>query len=88
VSLFKPKYIATKICKDFCPEFFCSFLGLPGSFLGLSVGFLSNFITHQVPRKRQKASVKPQEATKKFRAEIPSNFCCYFGQNDDLTNSF
>ena len=38
--------IATKYCQYFCPEIFCSFLGAPGSFLGLPVGFLLNDIIY------------------------------------------
>ena len=38
--------IPTKLFLDICPEFFCSFLRLPGSFLGLPVGFLISDITY------------------------------------------
>ena len=38
--------IPTKLLPDFCPEIFCSFLGAPGSFWGLPVGFLVYNITY------------------------------------------
>ena len=67
---------------------FIASLGLPGSFFGVPVGFLMNDITCQVPRKPLKASMKPQKATKNFRAESLQYFCCYFGRNDDTQKTF
>ena len=61
--------IPTKLFQDFCPEIFVAPLGLPGSFLGLLVGFLIYDITY-FPRKPKKLPGSPPEATKNFRAEI------------------
>jgi hypothetical protein len=36
----------TKLFPDFCPEIFVASLGLPGSFLGLLVGFHIYDITY------------------------------------------
>ena len=38
--------IPTKSFLDFCPDFFLPSWGLPGSFLGLPVGFLIHDITY------------------------------------------
>ena len=62
--------IPTQLFLDFCPEFFCTFLGASWKLLGLPVGFLVYDITYQVPRKPKKLPESPQEATKKIRAEI------------------
>ena len=55
VSSFGPK-MQQKYCKDFCPEIFCPFLGLSGSFLGLPEDLVSNIINKEAYREPKKAS--------------------------------
>ena len=63
--------IPTKLFLDFCPEFFCSFLGASWKLLGLPGDLVCNIINKEACRKPKKASRKPPQAgTKNFRAEI------------------
>ena len=52
-------------------KFFVASWGLPGSFLGLPVGFLIYDITYSVPRKPKKLPETPQEAKKKIQGRNP-----------------
>jgi hypothetical protein len=38
--------------------------------------------------KPKKLPGSPQEATKNFRADFLTIFCCYFGPNDDTKKTF
>ena len=60
----------TKLFLDFCPEFFCSFLGASWKFFGLPWDLRSNIINKEGYWKPKKLPGSPQKATKKFRAEI------------------
>jgi hypothetical protein len=62
--------IPTKLFPDFCPEFFCSFLGASWKRFELPGDLLSNVINKKAYRKPQKLSGSPQEGTNNFRAEI------------------
>ena len=59
--------IPTKLCLDFCPEFFCSFLGASWKLFGLPGDLVCNIINKEACRKPQKASRKPPERYKKFQ---------------------
>jgi hypothetical protein len=62
--------IPTKLFLDFCPEFFCSFLGASWKLFGLPGDLVCNIINKEACRKPQKLPGSPQEGTKNFRAEI------------------
>jgi hypothetical protein len=59
-------------------KYFVASWGLPGSFLGLAGDLLGNIINKEAYRKPQKASRKPMEAIKTFRAEILTIFLLLF----------
>jgi hypothetical protein len=48
--------IPTKLFLDFCPEFFCSFLGASWKLFELSGDLVSNIINKEAYRKPQKIS--------------------------------
>ena len=56
--------IPTKLFLDFCPKFFCSFLGASWKLFGLSGDLVCNTINKEAYRKPQKAS---REAPKKVQ---------------------
>ena len=56
--------IPTKSFLDFCPEFFCSFLGASWKLFGLPGDLVSNNINKEAYRKPKKLLGSPQEATK------------------------
>ena len=58
-----------EIFLDFCPEFFCSFLGASWKLFGLFGDLVCNIINKEAYRKPQKLPGSPHEATKNFRAE-------------------
>ena len=62
--------IPTKLFLDFCPEFFCSFLGASWKLFGLPGDLVCNIINKEACRKPQKVSRKPPGRYKNFRAEI------------------
>ena len=69
--------ISTKLYLDFCPEFFCSFLGASWKLFGLPGDLVCNIINKEACRKPQKASRKPPGRYKKFQgrnSEIIDNF--------------
>ena len=51
--------IPTKLFLDFCPEFFCSFLGASWKLFGLPGDLVCNIINKEACRKPQKAPRKP-----------------------------
>ena len=57
-----------------------SALGLPGSFLGIPVGFLT--LLTKSPGSPKKLPGCPQEATKNLGKKSLQYLCCYFGQNN------
>ena len=57
--------ILTKLFLDFCPEFFCSFLGASWKLFGLPGDLVCNIINKEACRKPQKASRKPTGRYKK-----------------------
>ena len=59
--------IPTKLFLDFCPEFFCSFLGASWKLFGLPGDLVCNIINKEACRKPQKASRKPPGRYKKFQ---------------------
>ena len=61
--------IPMKIFLEFCPDFFCSFMGASWKLFGASYR-LPYLWYYQVPRKPKKLQGTLQEATKNFRAEI------------------
>ena len=62
--------VSSKIL-DFCPEFFCRFLGASWKLFGLSGDIVSNIIHKEAYRKPPKAFRRPKEATKKFEGRNP-----------------
>ena len=62
--------IPTKLFLDFCPDFFCSFLGTSWKLFGLPGDLVCNIINKEAYRKPQKLLGSPQEGRKIFRAEI------------------
>ena len=63
--------ISTKLFPDFCPEFFCSFLGASWKLFGLPGDLVCNIINKEAYRKPQKASMKPPGSYKKFQGRNP-----------------
>ena len=63
--------IPTKLFLDFCPEFFCSFLGASWKLFGLPGDLVCNIINKEAYRKPQKASRKPPGRFKKFQGRNP-----------------
>ena len=59
--------IPTKLFLDFCPEFFCSFLGASWKLFGLPGDLVCNIINKEACRKPQKAFRKPPGRYKKFQ---------------------
>ena len=59
--------IPTKLLLDFCPEFFCSFLGASWKLFGLPGELVCNIINKEAYRNPQKASRKPPGRYKKFQ---------------------
>ena len=59
--------IPTKLFLDFCPEFFCSFLGASWKLFGLPGDLVCNIINKEACRKPKKASRKPPGRYKKFQ---------------------
>ena len=51
--------IPTKLFLDFCPDFFCSFLGASWKLFGLPGNSVCDIINKGAYRKPQKASKKP-----------------------------
>ena len=60
--------IPTKLFLDFCPEFFCSFLGASWKLFGLPGDLVCNIINKEALRKVQKVSGQ------KFRNNLVGNF--------------
>jgi len=57
---------------DFCLEIFVASLGIPGSVMGLPVGFLIYDIMYLLsPQEAQKASRKPPRKLQKFQGRNP-----------------
>ena len=63
--------IPTKLFLDFCPEYFCSFLGASLKLFGLPLNLVFNIINTEAYRKPQKASRKPPGRYKKFQGRNP-----------------
>ena len=63
--------IPTKLFLDFCPEFFCSFLGASWKLFGLPGDLVFNIINKEAYRKPPKASRKPPGSHKKFQGRNP-----------------
>jgi hypothetical protein len=61
----------TKLFLDFCPDFFCSFLGASWKLFELPGDLVSNIINKEAYRKPQKASRKPPGRYKKFQGRNP-----------------
>ena len=80
--------IPTKLFLDFCPEFFCSFLGASWKLFGLPGDLVCNIINKEAYRKPQKASRKPPGSYKKFqgrnRAIISLVFWKKFSDQKDI----
>jgi hypothetical protein len=53
--LFLPKYIPTKLFLDFCPEIFCSFLGVCWKLFGLYWNLIGNIMNKEAHRKPKKS---------------------------------
>ena len=56
---------------DFCPEFFCNFLGAPWKLFGLPGDLVCNIINKEAYKKPQNASRKPPGRYKKFQGRNP-----------------
>ena len=65
--VFKSPKNPSKNFRDFCPEFFCSFLGASRKLFGLPGDLVCNVINKEACRKPQKASRKPPGRYKKFQ---------------------
>ena len=63
--------IPTKLFLDFCPNFFCSFLGASWKLFELPGDLVCNIINKEAYRKSQKASRKPTGRYKKFQGRNP-----------------
>ena len=63
----------TKLFLDFCPEFFCSFLGASWKLFGLPGDLVFTIINKKAYRKPQKASRKPQGSYINFQGRNPYN---------------
>ena len=71
--------IPTKLFLDFCPDFFCSFLGAYWKLFGLPGNLVLNIINKEAYRKPQKASQKApgrykKNSGQKFRNNFVGNF--------------
>ena len=61
----------TKLFLNFCPDFFCSFLGASWKLFELPGDLVSNIINKEAYRKPHNASRKPQGSYKKFQGRNP-----------------
>ena len=77
---FHPKY-QRKYFWNSALNFFVASWGLPGD-------LVSNIINKEAYRKPLKLPGRPQEATKKFRAEIQKKICWYFCANNNTKRTF
>ena len=59
--------IPTKIFLDFCPEFFCSFMGASWKLFGLPWDLVCNILNKEAYRKPQKAFRKPPGRYNRFQ---------------------
>ena len=74
--------IPMKIFLDFCPEFFCSFLGASWKLFGLPGDLVTNIINKEGYWKPQKLPRSPQKAIKNFREEIQKYFVGILDETD------
>ena len=70
--------IPTKLFLDFCPEFFCSFLGASWKLFGASCRLPWLWYYILSPHEAQKASRNPLGRYKKFQGRIPEIFLLVF----------
>jgi hypothetical protein len=68
----------TKLFLDFCPDFFCSFLGASWKLFELPGDLFSNIINKEAYRKPQKASRKPPRKVKKISGKKSRNISLVF----------
>ena len=80
--------IPTKLFLDFCPEFFCSFLGASWKLFGLPGDLVFNIINKEAYRKPQKASRKPPGRYKKFQGRNPEIISLVFCPNNNTKRTF
>ena len=64
----------TKLFLDFCPDFFCSFLGASWKLFGLPWDLVSNIIIKEAYKKPLKLPGRPQEGKKKSGQKSRNNF--------------